>query len=94
LLSIATTDSASGPLRACFSTLMQCDKTLLETQLNILKARIAGKRGPVFWIREPVPFWPRDPGWVKNQDPAPGWTLNNQNHISESIKTIFWVKNT
>ncbi len=56
LLSSATTDSASGPLRACFSTLMQCDKALLETQLNILKARIAGKRGPVFRFRDPVPF--------------------------------------
>ncbi len=23
-------------------------------------------------IRDPVPFWPRDPGWVKSQDPGPG----------------------
>jgi phosphoribosylpyrophosphate synthetase len=23
-------------------------------------------------IRDPMPFWPRDPGWVKNQDPDPG----------------------
>ncbi len=26
-----------------------------------------------FWIRDPVPFWPLDPGWVKKQDPDPGW---------------------
>ncbi len=25
-------------------------------------------------IRDLVPFWPLDPGWVKNQDPEPGWT--------------------
>ncbi len=25
-------------------------------------------------IGDPVPFWPLDPGWVKNQDPDPGWT--------------------
>ncbi len=25
-------------------------------------------------IRDPVPFWPLDPGWVKVQDPDPGWT--------------------
>ncbi len=24
------------------------------------------------WIRDPVPLWPRDPGWAKNQDPDPG----------------------
>jgi hypothetical protein len=23
---------------------------------------------------DPVPFWPLDPGGVKNQDPEPGWT--------------------
>ncbi len=23
-------------------------------------------------IRDPVPFRPLDPGWVKNQDPDPG----------------------
>ncbi len=25
-------------------------------------------------IQDPVPFWPLDLGWVKNQDPEPGWT--------------------
>ncbi len=34
-------------------------------------------------IRDPVPFRPRDPGWVKNQDPDPG---------SGSGMNIFWVK--
>jgi hypothetical protein len=38
-------------------------------------------------IQDPVPFWPRDPGWVKNQDPDP-------EYISESLVHIFWVKNT
>jgi hypothetical protein len=31
-----------------------------------------------------------DPGWVKNLDPDPG--VNNPDHISESLKTTFWVK--
>jgi hypothetical protein len=40
-----------------------------------------------------LPFdpWIRDPGWVKNQDPDPG--VDILDHISESLKTIFWVKN-
>jgi hypothetical protein len=39
-------------------------------------------------------FGPLDPGWVKNQDPDPGsgsW-MNNPDHISQSLKTICWVK--
>ncbi len=43
-------------------------------------------------IRDPVPFLPRDPGWVKNSDPGSG--MNILDHISESLQTIFWVKNT
>jgi hypothetical protein len=39
--------------------------------------------------RDPVPFLPLDPGWVKSQDPDP---MNNQDHISESLETISWVK--
>ncbi len=37
----------------------------------------------------------RDPGWVKNQDPDPGSGsgMNIPDPISESLKTIFWVKN-
>ncbi len=35
--------------------------------------------------------WIRDPGWVKNQDPDPGCTSQIIG-ISESLKTIFWVK--
>jgi hypothetical protein len=37
-----------------------------------------------------------DPGWVKNQDPDPGSRpgMNISDHISESLETIFWVKNT
>ncbi len=45
-------------------------------------------------IRDPVPFWPRpwirDPGWVKNEDPDPGWT--SWIIFFESLETIFWVK--
>jgi hypothetical protein len=41
--------------------------------------------------------WIRDPGWVpKNQDPDPGSRsgMNIPDHISESLGTIFWAKNT
>jgi hypothetical protein len=45
-------------------------------------------------IRDPVPFLPLDPGsgMGKNQDPDPGSGMNNPDHISESMETIFWVK--
>jgi hypothetical protein len=36
--------------------------------------------------------WIHDPGWVKNQDQGCGSGLNNPDHISESLETIFWVK--
>jgi hypothetical protein len=41
-----------------------------------------------------LPFWPMDPGWVKNQGPDLGSEsgMNNPDHICESIETIFWVK--
>jgi hypothetical protein len=45
---------------------------------------------------DPVPFWPLDPGWVKNQDPdtGSGSAMNNPDHISKSLNNffIFWVK--
>jgi hypothetical protein len=47
-------------------------------------------------IRDPVPFRPLDlgSGIGKKQDPDPGSGsgTNIPDHISESIKTIFWVK--
>jgi hypothetical protein len=41
-----------------------------------------------------VPFdpWIRNPEWVKNPDPGSGSGMNNQDHISENLKTLFWVK--
>jgi hypothetical protein len=43
--------------------------------------------------------WIRDPGWVKNQDPVrdgkksgSGSGMNNPDHISESLETIFGLK--
>jgi hypothetical protein len=41
-----------------------------------------------FRIRDSVPFWHLDPGWVKKL----GAGINNPDHISESLETIFWVK--
>ncbi len=37
-------------------------------------------------IRDPVPFWTLDPGWVKNQDPDLGWTSRI------IFSRAFWVK--
>ncbi len=34
--------------------------------------------------------WVRDPGWVKSKDPRSGSGMNNQDHISESLETIFF----
>jgi hypothetical protein len=38
--------------------------------------------------------WILDPGWLKSQDPDPGsgCGMNNPDHISKSLETIFWVK--
>jgi hypothetical protein len=43
-------------------------------------------------IRDPVPSRPLDLGWVKNQDPDSASGMNNPDHISESLETIFLVK--
>jgi hypothetical protein len=40
-------------------------------------------------IRDLVPF-PQDPGSGKKFGSGSG--MNNPNHISESLETIFWVK--
>jgi hypothetical protein len=49
-------------------------------------------------IRDPVPFSPLDPGSgivkkikIRFRDPESG--MNIPDHISESLETIFWVKN-
>ncbi len=41
------------------------------------------------WIRDPVPFDPLDPGRVKT---GSGSGMNNPDHISESLETIFRLK--
>ncbi len=48
-----------------------------------------GWNKPVFRIRirDPVPFRPLDPGWVKTQESGSG--MNNPDHISESLETVF-----
>jgi hypothetical protein len=50
----------------------------------------------VLRIRDPVPFRPLDPGWVKNQDPNPGsgFGMDIPDHTSENLETMFWVKKT
>jgi hypothetical protein len=45
----------------------------------------------VLRIRDPVPFWPLDPGWVESQHPDPGWTTRII-CSNESLETIFWLK--
>jgi hypothetical protein len=36
-------------------------------------------------------FDPRDPGWVENQDPDPGFGMNIPDHISKCLEQFFWV---
>ncbi len=53
-------------------------------------------------IQDPVIFWPLDPGsvyrmgkiWIRIRDWDTGWTMNIPDHFSESLETVFWVKNT
>jgi hypothetical protein len=44
----------------------------------------------VLRFRDPVPFWPLAPGWVKSQDPDPGWTTRII--FPRAYKSFFWVK--
>ncbi len=37
-----------------------------------------------------VLFWPQDPGWVKSQDPDPGWTTRII--FPRAYKPLFWLK--
>ncbi len=41
-------------------------------------------------IRDPVPFWSLDPGWVKNQDPDPVWAT--QIIFLRAYKQFFGLK--
>ncbi len=45
-------------------------------------------------IRDPVPFYPwiRDTGSGMGKKSGSGSEMNNRDHISESLETIFWVK--
>ncbi len=40
----------------------------------------------------PVPFWPLAPGSGMGKKSGSGSELNNPDHISESLETIFWDK--
>ncbi len=44
------------------------------------------------WIQDPVPFWPMDPGSGMGKKSGSGFGMNNLDHISECVGTIFWVK--
>jgi hypothetical protein len=41
-------------------------------------------------IRDPLPFWPLDPGSGMCKESGSG--MNNPDLISRSLETIFWVK--
>ncbi len=48
----------------------------------------------VLRIRDPVLFGPLNPGWKKNLDQDLASGMNSPGNFSESIETIFWIKNT
>ncbi len=39
-----------------------------------------------------MPFWPLDPGSRKGKKSGSGSGMNNSDHISKILKTLFWVK--
>ncbi len=41
-------------------------------------------------IRDPVPFWPLDPGSGMGKKSGSGSGMNNPDQVSESLKIIFW----
>ncbi len=43
-------------------------------------------------IRDPVPFWPLDPGSGIGKKSGSWSGMNNPDHISKCSETIFWVK--
>ncbi len=45
----------------------------------------------VLQIRDLVPFYPLDPGFGMGNKSGSLSGMNNQDHISESVETIFWV---
>ncbi len=49
---------------------------------------------PELRIRDPVLFWPRDPGcgMGQNLDPGSRSRINISGHILESVVTTFWIK--
>jgi hypothetical protein len=46
----------------------------------------------VLRIRDPVPFWPLDPGSGMSKKSGFGSGMNYPDHISESLETMLWVK--
>jgi hypothetical protein len=45
-------------------------------------------------IRDPVLFWPLHPGSGMGKKTRSGTGMNIPDHISESLETTFWIKNT
>jgi hypothetical protein len=66
-------------------------KARVNLKSPVLRIRI---RDPGSGIRCLFDPWIRDPGCVKSQDLDPGYGsgMENPDHISESLETIFWVK--
>jgi hypothetical protein len=50
--------------------------------------------GSGFGIRCFFDPWIRNTGWTKNLNPDLGTRMNIQDHISEILETVFWVKDT
>ncbi len=46
----------------------------------------------LFLIRDPVPFWSLDPGSGMDKKSGSGSGMNNPDHISKSLETIFGLK--
>jgi hypothetical protein len=68
-----------------------CGYTVLLQSVSLIRIRDLGS-GAFLTPRSGI----GEPGWVKNQNPdsGSGSGMNIRDHISESLETFFWIKNT
>jgi hypothetical protein len=65
----------------------------MKTDENLPSKELSKNTLPKTSVANPDPgYGIQDPGWEKNQDPGCGSGMNNPDHISESLETIFGVK--
>jgi hypothetical protein len=69
-------------------------QSLFELHAQSIRSQLKHASLPVLHIRirDPLPFWPLNPGLGMGKKSGPVSGMNNTDHFSESVETIFWVK--